>query len=264
MIKVEDKIIEQETFGDGTLKCSNPILESTKAFITITWCYDSDAEIFTLWSLVKHIKDKHYNLPINLALPYIPHARQDRQVSGKLFTLKYFAELINRMEFSNVFVLDPHSDVSTALIDRVRLMYSPLLLPNDVVVMYPDAGAAKKYSKDYPNICTPIIGNKCRDESGKIISYELLNFVEGTKKVVIRDDICSYGGTFVAAAKSLKSRGVEEITLIVSHCENNILKGDVLNWIDNVITTDSICTISHPQIEVKKRYREGAVYRVQD
>lgn len=263
MIKIEDTIIKQETFGDGTLKCPIPPIASARGFIYITWCYDNDAELFCLWSLVGHIRQQHPTLLINLCMPYIPHARQDRNVSNRLFTLKYFAELINLMKFNRVFVLDPHSDVSMALIDRVEESDLPFRVsPKDeqATIMFPDNGAAKKYAPRYqlePTDNPFIIGNKHRNTDGRIESYELMNFVEGTKSVIIRDDICSYGGTFVAAAKELRKRGVEHITLVVSHCENNILKGEVFDYIDAVFTTDSICTVSHPKLKVAKRYREG-------
>ena len=65
----------------------------------------------------------------------------------------------------------------------------------------------------------------------------------------------------MAAAKALRERGVEKITLVVSHCENNILKGDVFKYIDRVFTTDSICTIEHPQLMVNKYFR-GIIHRL--
>ena len=42
-------------------------------------------------------------------MPYIPNARQDR-VKGPedVFTLKYFANVINALGFRTVTVLDPH------------------------------------------------------------------------------------------------------------------------------------------------------------
>lgn len=259
MIKVENKIIQKEVFGDGTLKCKEVTLEREKPFVTITWCYDDDSELFLLWCLVKHIRDEYTDMKINLALPYIPNARQDRKVSSRLFTLKYFAETINSMKFNRVFVLDPHSDVSMALFNSVEEMSLPFQVsPDGATYMFPDAGAAKKYSDRYqlnPSDNPFIIGSKHRNTDGRIAGYELLNFTEGTKKVIIRDDICSYGGTFVAAAKELRSRGVEDITLIVSHCENNILKGEVFEYIDRVFTTDSICTVEHPKLIVNKAYR---------
>lgn len=270
MIIYRRKEIKQEQFGDGTLKAIVPESLNTKSLYdltfnffggatkqeTITWCYDNDSEIFTLRCLVDTIRDAlGKDISINLNLPYIPHARQDRRVSGRFFTLKSFANIINEMNFNQVKVLDPHSDVSMALIDRSYEMFKPIEILNiskDAVLMYPDAGAAKKYKVNNNNC---IIGNKHRDESGKIIKYELLNFVEGTRSVVIVDDICSYGGTFVAAAKALKEKGVENIILIVSHCEDNILKGGVLDYVDAVYTSDSICHIkNHSKIVYIENY----------
>ncbi len=267
MIKVNDKKIPLSCFGDGSLKCETPqpnyldLIPSitSNAVAKITWCYDDDLELFAVVCLTRHIQD-NWGQQVELVMPYIPHARQDRNVSNRLFTLKYFAEIINGLNFVKVKVLDPHSDVATALINRIELMPMPLQISLGEVgtVMFPDNGAAKKYSEFYKleECDNPfIIGNKKRNHEGKIVSYDLMNFVEGTENVIIRDDICSYGGTFVAAAKELRARGVKDITLFVSHCENNILKGEVFEWIDRVFTTDSICTVTHPKLIVQNAYR---------
>lgn len=245
MIKLNGIVVKQEKFGDGSLKCDTaPIsaLISDRVYC-ITWCYDDDSEIFTLWALVNQIRDvKGKNSSICLEMPYIPHARQDRNVSNRLFTLKYFAKLLNEMNFEYVKVLDPHSDVSVALIDNIKvttvedLLGDSFEIPVDTVIMYPDNGAAKKHGATDKNI----IGNKHRNSDGIITDYELINFKEGTKDVLIIDDICSYAGTHVAAAKILKEHGVEQVDLLVSHCEHNVFRGEAFNYIDHIYTTDSI------------------------
>lgn len=261
MIKINGYQIKQESFGDGTLKCEVPphtVVAGTGYVAHVLWCYDNDSELFTLSCLIDYIKSKYPRMPVELTLPYIPHARQDREVSQRFFTLKTFANIINSMDFDYVHVYDPHSDVASSLINRVQVHTEAFAISyNDtaVAVMYPDAGAAKKYCS-VDGVCCPIIGNKHRNNEGRIDSYELLNFIEGTKKVFIRDDICSYGGTFVAAAKELKKRGVDEIVLIVTHCENNILKGEVFDYIDKVYTTDSIFTENHPKVFIAKSFRQ--------
>ena len=266
MIKVNGHKIELETFGDNTLKCKTIepswfVEDRLGAKVgdraTLTWAYDNDAELFAVCCLAKELHEETDN--VYLELPYIPHARQDRKVSGRLFTLKVYAEIINSLNFKRVYVLDPHSDVSMALIDRVRAINYEFFDINKIenldAVMFPDAGAAKKYGDLDINKLPVIIGNKHRNKEGRVESYELMNFPEGTKTVVIIDDICSYGGTFVAAAKALKEKGVEKVILAVSHCENNILKGEVFDYIDEVYTTDSICTVEHPKLTVTKKFR---------
>ena len=268
MISINSKIYKKESFGDGTLKCEIP--EVPKFWIVngdydcpkykFTWCYDSDDELFQLWCLAKHLEQVDRGASKTLTMPYIPHARQDRNVSGRLFTLKYFSQILNIMGFDSVTVFDPHSDVSTALIDRVKvanfnldtvLKDIPELKNINYQLMYPDNGAAKKYNAGENDI----IGYKHRNSEGRIESYSFTGLKPETKIVIIRDDICSYGGTFVAAAKALKEQGVEKVYLIVSHCENNILKGDVFKYIDLVYTTDSICAVTHPQLMVKSFWR---------
>jgi len=59
----------------------------------------------------------------DLVMPYIPYARQDRICApGEAFTLKIFAQIINSAKFNKVIVLDAHSDVAPALIDKCENM----------------------------------------------------------------------------------------------------------------------------------------------
>ena len=103
MIKINGHEVKLETFGDNTLKCSavDPswierdhldCAVSQNASM-ITWAYDNDAELFAVCCIAKELHECVDN--VYLKLPYIPHARQDRKVSGRLFTLKTFAEIIN-------------------------------------------------------------------------------------------------------------------------------------------------------------------------
>ena len=270
MIYLDKTEVVQDRFGDNTLKVKIPtttnygsvILDSFFSSVsngnhTIKWLYESDSELFTLQVIVDYLREKNSECSIELVMPYVPNARQDRYVSDRAFTLKTFCKVINNMNFDRVTILDPHSNVTTALLDRVCV--EPYLIntssfDDSVVKMYPDEGAAKKYNATDKDI----IGMKHRDKEGSIVDYQLLNFVEGTKDVLIVDDICSYGGTFVKAAEALKAKGVEHIYLLVSHCENNIEKGKVFEYIDKVFTTDDICTLQHEKIYYVKKYREEA------
>lgn len=269
MILLGNTIITRETFSDGTLKINEPNIISNED-LAITWCYDDDNELFLLWSVVQFLREEHPRLKYYLIMPYIPNARQDRRVSGRLFTLRYFAQLINAMNFERVCVLDPHSDVSMALFDRVTECedsFKALIncvpnvgdkFENKCIIVYPDNGAAKKYSRELygiPKNLPVVVGNKHRDANGRIDKYEMPN-INGAKTAIIIDDICSYGGTLVAAAKALREAGVQNIYACISHCENNIVKGEVFNYIDHVVTTDSICTVSNPKLSVLKLFRE--------
>lgn len=255
MIKVNGYIIKTESFPQGEIKISNfdTFFSANKTSdISIEWFWSGEnSEMVELYFIVKHLKEiKRSSTMYVLYLPYIPYARQDRvyDSQAEVFTLKYFTEFINSLEFDRVEVLDPHSDVSTALIKNCtvdRKFVADViegLLGNEYDALFmPDLGAQKRYSSlvSYPNFT----GYKDRDyETGEITSYKILGYKKEYKKILIVDDICSYGGTFLQAAKALKKKGVENIDLYVTHCERSVYKGEMLysGLIDNIYTTNSI------------------------
>lgn len=267
-IFVDDRRIDFASFPDGTsLIRIAPKLDFTffamgKSAYFIRWMYDNDAECMQLWYLVKHLKSAGNPL-LYLEMPYIPNARMDRVKNrDEVFTLKWFAEFINSLGFESVKVLDPHSNVAMALIDRaetmdvkhyidyaIQWMVSQGLNP---LLCYPDEGAAKRYSELLPMEYVFCI--KHRDwRTGKIERLELTEpeKVNG-RNILIVDDICSRGGTFTHTATALKEAGAEEVMLYVTHCENTILKGTVLTdgLISRVFTTDSILRVDHEKISI--------------
>jgi ribose-phosphate pyrophosphokinase len=223
----------------------------------ITFKYEDDGDFMKLLFVRSHLESIGMNI-CDLVIYYMPYSRMDRSEGGSVFTLKYTANLINAMEFNKVYVVEPHSDVTTALIDRaVPLMPTDELLviamnetdfdlAEDFVV-YPDAGAQKRYGKSFEG--NTLVGYKSRDfETGKLTKFDLVGVPypkpEGRKAIIV-DDLCSRGGTPMMTADALKKQGFTEIYLVVTHCEENIFNGDVLKEdspINKVFTTDSIIT----------------------
>ena len=258
MIKVNGIIIEQNHFPDGTLLLKTDKIDKGSYHnpVKIEWFYESDRELFTIVCLAKKVRRKI------LYLPYVPHARQDRVKSEEdTFTLKYFTEIINSLGFEKVFILDPHSNVSAALIDRV-VINNPYkyaweaiqkIHDRELVMFYPDEGSVKRYADML--VLPYAYGLKKRDwKTGDILGLDVVdNGIDlKDKTVLIVDDICSRGGTFYHSAKKLKELGVGEIYLYVTHCENTILEGEVLTsgLIERVFTTNSIFTKEHEKITV--------------
>lgn len=268
MIKIDGKVIDIGSFPDGSMLVRYaPTTTQKFSGALITWQYENDREFVCLMYLVKHLRS-HGVKSITLKMPYIPNARQDRVKSDKdVFTLKYFAELLNSLELDKVIVMDPHSSVSEALINNLEIRtpcyhiadvldrIGYLTGNDDIVMFYPDEGAMKRYSG---MIELPFaFGIKNRDwVTGKILGLDVAGSVDliPGKAVLIVDDICSRGGTFYHSAKKLKELGAGDIYLFVSHCENTILEGELLDsgLIKKVFTTDSIFTKSHDKVEVLK------------
>lgn len=271
MITLNGIEVQIGSFPDGTI-LMKPVLKPTAMLASIEWRYENDREFLGLIYLVSHIRRLGIDY-ISLYMPYIPNARMDR-VKGRedVFTLKYFADLLNSLNLNEVIVLDPHSSVSEALINNIRInspkSYIIKILPKIIPVpnrfnvqdkgltmFYPDEGAMKRYAG---LVQLPYaFGIKKRNwETGVIEGLDVagaVNQITG-RDILIVDDICSRGGTFYHSAKKLKELGAKDIYLYVSHCENTILEGELLkgDLIKKVFTTDSIFTKSHEKIEVLK------------
>lgn len=210
-------------------------LEPVAQAVTIYWLYQSDQEMVSLYYMVNHLREHHKDVKITLDMPYLPNARMDRtNHADEVFTLKYFAKFINALVFDSVHVLDVHSSVGLALIDHV--VKQPVLpyitaaieLAKPDMLFMPDEGAYKRYA----SLCNQIpstFGIKHRDwRTGEIQGYELAepNLVSGSRVLII-DDISSYGGTFYHAANALLAAGAASVALYVTHCEASIFKGDL-------------------------------------
>ena len=263
MIKLNGKIVELGHFPDGSLLIKENVPKNFNEAVSanITWKYENDGELVALIYLTKHLK-AHGVSQIHLNMPYIPNARQDRvKTDEDVFTLKYFADIVNGLSFASVTVLDPHSTVSEALIDRIVIKTPKENIAkvlskigeDNIMMFYPDEGAMKRYSAlaDKPYA----FGIKKRDwTTGQINGLDVAGATEliAGSRVLIVDDICSMGGTFYHSAKKLKELGAAEIYLYISHCENTILKGEVLTsgLIEKVFTTDSLLTETNEKIEV--------------
>lgn len=267
MIKVNNKMVKLDKFPDGTYNIKgDPTLVDD--VVIISWHYHDDAEFMAVAFLTKYYQ-AHGN-EVVLYMPYVPNARMDRvENADDIFTMKYFGEMINSLNFSKVFVMDVHSSVAIAVIKNCQILRNEMAnaVLNKIVAMegviplvfFPDEGAMKRYSK---GLCIPCaFGMKNRDwVTGKILNYEVRGInaedIKG-KNILIWDDICSKGGTFYHAAKKLKEMGAANIYLMITHCENNIHKGEfgeekvnllATGLIKKVFTTDSIYTLGDSEM----------------
>lgn len=264
MIKLNDNEINIGNFPDGTMLIKQNIPDADK--LTVSWLYEDDKEMIALIYLVNHLK-AHGKENVHLYMPYIPNARQDRvKTDEDVFTLKYFAGVINSLGFKTVTVLDPHSSVSEALINNIIIQKPQKLIEDTIAkiteiegeapsMFYPDEGAGKRYSGMIP--LPYAFGIKKRDwATGQIKGLDVAGDVDNIegKNILIVDDICSKGGTFYFSAKKLKELGAKNIYLHITHCENTIFEGDILTsgLIAKIYTTNSILTKEHDLIEIIK------------
>lgn len=185
-----------------------------------------------------------------LDLPYIPYARQDRVCNaGEALSIKVFGRLINSLKYDMVQVTDPHSAVSLACIDNVsvRDQYSVFgdikLSFNDVTIVAPDQGATKKCEEFAKKVGAAgvITCSKTRNlADGKIIGMT----VDGPGdmshlNLLVLDDICDGGRTFIELALLLEARNPMTLELAVTHGIFSKGVDVVSNHYDHIYTTNS-------------------------
>ncbi|MFA1509901.1 ribose-phosphate pyrophosphokinase [Priestia aryabhattai] len=242
----------------------------------VVFKYENDSDLIKLMFLKKYLDNLGFE-NISVLVTYLPYSRMDRSEGGSPFTLKYITEFIDSLGFDRVVLIEPHSDVSPALLNNVESLYINFDLVKDVMkevdfnpeedyIMFPDNGAAKRYSK--MKVKNELVGHKHRNfETGRIESLEVIGSpIKNPNKVIIVDDLSSYGGTFMMSGGKLKELGFKEIYLLVGHAENSVFKGHLLTEespITKVFTTDSILTEQN-NWENKKYEDKIKIYSIED
>lgn len=196
----------------------------------------------------------------NLYIPCLFGQRSDRQFAvNQSFDLKLITEVINSCNFNNVQILDPHSDVSLALINNSEKVSSFEYVKNavsdiiwrqtnavskgpyeNIILVSPDAGAYKKVFEYGEKLNLPVVGAmKHRTGDGKISMVFAGDLTVG-KHCLIVDDLCDGGATFLALANKLREYGAEKVYLYVSH--GIFSKGfiELEKVIDHIYCTNSI------------------------
>lgn len=177
--------------------------------------------------LVKNALDiKYPDAVYELDIPYLPYARQDRVCSlGESHSLKLMAQLINSMRFHKVYIQDCHSMAGLLLVDNavditqmdllVCSLKSGILRACDAIVT-PDAGSSKKVMAAAEYFDKPTIQCLKNRNSNGSVSVTLFGDIKG-KKLVVLDDICDGGATFISLAQSIEAYDPAELHLLVTH-----------------------------------------------
>lgn len=269
MVEIEGKELKSFKFSGGEIQVKIPL---EKATVNVKATLRSSDDILELIMVSEAING--YGMIINnLEIPYLPYARQDRRCDiGEAFSLKVMAKIINDIGAKKVIVWDVHSGISEALINNLENVSQSDLMGNcielermlgdkEYSICSPDAGALKKIHEVQKIFSIPndrlITALKERDvTTGQITNTEVYHshpFVLGS--VVIIDDICDGGRTFIELAKKLRNEGFSNIILYVTH--GIFSKGfDCFDGlIDHIYTTDSFCTKKHKSLTTIRRVK---------
>ena len=211
------EVIEYKSFiysgGEVSVKLEQKF-PKFKRLLIVAFLKSSD-DIMLLLNITNALRIQYGSYrKISLQLEYCPYARQDRVCDeGESFGLKVFANLINSLNFEAVHIIDPHSDVAPALINNSWVSplhdYFDYTISDIDYLVSPDAGANKKVFKLSQELDIPMIrADKVRDvKTGKILETIVYADDLTGKRVMIVDDICDGGRTFIELAKQLIDKG---------------------------------------------------------
>lgn len=294
MITVNGKLLEvNSVFSGGELNLKLPNLDLKERDRVLVDCRGTEPELLLKLGLVVNAIKHNYaylNPEINVVLPYLPYARQDRICNfGEAYGLEFCMDYLASLDVKTITSWDVHSNVATELRKKkkyshkfafMNYIYSTgyihdmykIFSGKSVVQVLPDEGMYNRlfdiktnidplntYSLSsntiqwFKELHDPIIGAKERKEHSVKIS---LNIPENTQnymntfntEVLIVDDICDGGATFISVVKELKAlmpwfelNKLNRISLFVTH---GIFRNgtDALYdaGISRIITTDSI------------------------
>lgn len=167
----------------------------------------SGDELFALAMWNDAVKRYGYNLKTVLALPYLPGARADR---GTPFGAKVYADFINSLNLDKVICIDPHSDVAPELYNNLHVVeaadlpiWGQLQGRFDGVII-PDKGARDRAEAVADRLGVPTFqASKERDfATGKLSNFSMEE-VRNANHLLVVDDICDGGGTFLGLASAV-------------------------------------------------------------
>ena len=193
---------------------------------------------------------------VELYVPYFLGARSDRKFEkGQTNYLKnVICPIINSQGFSKVIVMDPHSDVLEACltnymkIDNFRLVNFALSDiggdSSQIAIVSPDGGALKKIydvAKEF-DITNVVTASKVRDmKTGNIIRTDLPTMnLRDIEHLIVIDDICDGGRTFIELAKAIKEITEIPIYLIVTHGIFSAGFKPLFEYFEGIYCTNSI------------------------
>ncbi|QIK63332.1 ribose-phosphate pyrophosphokinase [Leucobacter viscericola] len=219
------------------------------AFARVTGCDANDLVVLGLWAdwvhSLGHRAVAH--------LPYLPAARADR---GTPFGAQVYANLINTCNLDEVVVFDPHSPVAPSLINNVRIVESTAVIAERVIpsgnyeaILAPDAGAVHRAQLVADRMGLPLFtATKSRDfDTGKLTGFHAPENLPRLGRVLVVDDICDGGGTFMGLAKATGLHR-DQLDLWVSHGIFSGRAPQLRESYGTVFTTDSHPGAANPEV----------------
>ena len=231
------------TFPDGEKHLKVDPIDLKQPINIICRITNSD-ELFILMQLSDILNRLEVSVD-KIEITYLMSMRCDRLFSmEEPFTLKLVANVINSFNAKAVYITEPHSSRSLNLINN-SVAVNPMdklvkQMSETYTICYPDKGASDRYDFEFDS---RIYCKKVRTvETGKLIKFSFDYMVSDITptNIVIVDDLCDGGGTFLGIAELLRKEfNPDKLILVVTHAVQEEGLKRVAKVFDEVHITDS-------------------------
>lgn len=206
--KIEDDVPFDE-FGDSPV---------------ILWLFENEGELMHVLQLASLV-EAHLGSDCILRVPYLPYGRQDKEIDNKLsFALNTFKNALYHANICRIETFDAHSQSEMVYEDytnmpSVKDFHNSIFdLNKHDVICYPDKGASTRYKKGFYGIPVVYCDKVRNQQTGEILGLKVVSEFDLTdKRIIIIDDICDGGMTFIKVAEALRPFNPKQIDLAVSH-----------------------------------------------
>lgn len=221
-IENTEHVVVPTIFPDGTSQVWKlPEVFLNSSAIKATWNFEREDEFLEIASLKTLLNPRYFHLHI----PYLPYARQDKPTDNdSTFNLTTFANLLNGLNFDLITSVDVHNEKTTQKFIHKFKNISAVNQINNLakeydVVLFPDKGASERYSTKLGNSNQFTCFKKRDQQTGKLLNHECPSLAYPmVNSILIIDDICDGGATFISVAKMLKEQKSNfKIDLYVTH-----------------------------------------------
>jgi ribose-phosphate pyrophosphokinase len=218
-------------FSDGeTYFRANESVRGADVFVIQTHAHhinDAIMEQLVMLDALKRASAKR----ITAVIPYYGYSRQDKKgLAREPISAKLVADLLSAAGANRVVSVDLHSqqiqgffnfpvDHLTALPILVQYLQGEVKVPDDIVVVSPDAGrvkVAERLGKQLHADLVFMYKRRSRIEANKIEEMRVVGDVRGRPCVMI-DDMIDTAGTMSDAARALAAEGADEIYAVATH-----------------------------------------------
>lgn len=196
---------------------------SRKNQVMIMCRITTSEELFILMQVCDILR--RHSIGFVISIYYLMSMRMDRVMSfDRPFSLSVVCDVLDRLGAMCICIYSPHSNVYKRLFKNTDIEEIPSMFSIDFTkyqVVFPDAGAEVRY-RNIP-ISNYVYGTKSRSlTTGKIISIGVRNpdSIDG-RPLLIRDDLCDGGGTFLGLAKAIREiKSDVDLNIMVDHMVN--------------------------------------------